>query len=285
MGQKSLRLMLVFAALVACAVASCARQPSGAAGSASTSKVNSGQISGAEEEPITISTAASTKELVERIAANFTRETGVKVQVNAGSSSSLASQILAGAPVDLFLSANEQWPDKLREAGLAAQSSRLLTNKLVLIVPKGNPAGVKSPQDLLQPAVKRIALANEKVPAGKYADQALTKLGLLEQLVSAGKIARGQDVRTALSYVERGEAEAGIVYATDVPIAKGIEQVHEFDRALHDEIVYVLVLVKRDGSHPAARDLHRYIQSNEANPAYREFGFERLRPAGRPRQP
>lgn len=285
MRQTALRLMQVFAALVVCAVASCARQPSGAAGSASTSSVSSGQITGAEQEPITISAAASTKELVERIAENFTKETGVKVQVNAGSSSSLASQILAGAPVDLFLSANEQWPESLSEAGLAAASSRLLTNKLVLIVPKGNPAGVKSPQDLLQPAVKRIALANEKVPAGMYADQALTKLGLLDQLVSAGKIARGQDVRTALSYVERGEAEAGIVYSTDVPIAKGVEQVHEFDATLHDEIVYVLVLVKRDGAHPAARDLQRYIQSREANPAYQEFGFERLSAAARNRQP
>lgn len=282
MGQKILLLLQVLAALVACAVASCARQPSGAAGTAPTH--NAAQTSGVEDEPLTISVAASTKEMVERIAESFTKETGVKVQVNAGSSSSLANQILAGAPVDLFLSANEQWAEKIHEAGLAAQSSRLLTNKLVLIVPKGNPAGVKSPQDLLQPAVKRIALASEQAPAGMYADQALTKLNLLDQLVTAGKIARGQDVRTALSYVERGEAEAGIVYSTDVPIAKGIEQIHEFDSELHDDIVYVLVLVKRDGSHPAARDLQRYIQSREADPAYREFGFERLQAAAGTRQ-
>ena len=78
---------------------------------------------------------------------------------------------------------------------------RLLTNKLVIVVPAGNPAEVHKPEDLLSDKVQKIALAGEKVPAGMYADQSLEKLGLLKQLTDAGKIVRGQDVRNTLSYV------------------------------------------------------------------------------------
>src|SRR4029077_11175574 len=137
-------------------------------------------------------------------------DTGTEVKVNPGPSSGLANQVIADAPVDLFLSASQQWADEVNKHDKAAAMTRLLTNKLVIAVPAANPGGVKEPKDLLSAAVKKIALAGEKVPAGIYADQALTKLKLLQPLESAGKIVRGQDVRSALSYVERGEAEAGI---------------------------------------------------------------------------
>lgn len=229
----------------------------------------------AQTGEVTISAAASTKEVIELLAGKFTEQTGVKVLVNLGPSSGLATQILAGAPVDLFLSANQEWADKIDERKQAESQHRLLTNRLVLIVPKGNPAKVREPKDLRSTAVKKIALAGEKVPAGKYADQALTKLGLLEELVATGKIARGQDVRSALSYVERGEAEAGIVYSTDVSVAPEVELVHELNPALHDEIVYVLVLLKRGQDNPATKKLYEFLQSKEATEAYAKFGFSR----------
>ena len=200
-----------------------------------------------------VSAAASTKDVMESLAEQFAKKSKHAIKVNPGSSNSLAGQIIAGAPADLYLSASQEWADKVNEAKLSSQQVKLLTNKLVLIVPKGNPAGIKEPKDLTKPAVKKIALAGEKVPAGKYADQTLTKLGLLDGLVKAKKIVRGQDVRTALAYVERGEAEAGIVYSTDLLAAKNVEQVHEFDTSLHDEIVYVLVLLKRGENNSADR--------------------------------
>jgi molybdate transport system substrate-binding protein len=225
---------------------------------------------------LVVSAAASTKEVMEALAAKFRTETGTEVKLNLGPSSGLAVQIEAGAPTDLFLSANQQWADDVSKAGLAESSVRLLTNQLVLVVPKDNPARVKQPQDLLLPAVKKIALAGEKVPAGMYAAQALTKLDLLQKLTDAEKIVRGEDVRSALSYVERGEAEAGIVYSTDVTAAPGVTQVYEFDPKLHDEIVYVLVLLKHGSENPAANSFFQFLQSDKANDVYAKFGFTRI---------
>jgi molybdate transport system substrate-binding protein len=227
-------------------------------------------------DAITISAAASTKEAIEALAAKFTERTGTKVQVNLGPSSGLANQILAGAPADLFLSASVEWGAKVKAASQAEADTRLLTNRLVLIVPQGNPASVRKPQDLTGGNVQKIALAGEQVPAGKYADQALAKLGLLEKLVATGKIARGQDVRSALSYVARGEAEAGIVYSTDVAAAQDVETVYEFDPSLHDEIVYPLVLLKHGNANPAARKFYDFLRSPDANATYTQFGFSRI---------
>jgi len=223
---------------------------------------------------VVVSAAASTKDVLEALAERFAKQAGVKV--NAGPSNGLATQILAGAPADLFLSASPEWADEVQKGGLAVESTKLLTNRLALVVPAGNPAQVRAPQDLTAASVKKIAMAGEDVPAGKYGDQALEKLDLLKTLTDEGKIVRGQDVRTALAYVERGEAEVGVVYSTDAKVAKGVESVYEFDPSMHDEIVYVLVLLKNAENNSAAREFYNFLQSPEANPVYAEAGFERL---------
>lgn len=223
-----------------------------------------------------VSVAASTAEAMEALCSEFEQQTGIEVKVNPGPSNGLATQILAGAPADLFLSASREWADQIDDGGRAADRVDMLTNRLVAVVPTGNPANVQAPEDLAGDAVQKIALAGENVPAGAYADQALTKLGLLQPLVDAGKIVRGQDVRGALGYVERGEAEAGVVYATDVRVAPGVEEASAFDPELHDEIVYVLVLVE---DNPAARELFEFLQSEQARETFEELGFVAL-PAG-----
>ncbi|MCE9528569.1 MAG: molybdate ABC transporter substrate-binding protein [Planctomycetales bacterium] len=222
-----------------------------------------------------LSAAASTKDVMESLSETYAKKSKHAIKVNPGSSNSLAGQIIAGAPADLFLSASQGWADKINEARLSSQQVKLLTNKLVLIVPQGNPASIKEPKDLNKAAVKKIALAGEKVPAGKYADQALSKLGMLDDLVNSKKIARGQDVRTALAYVERGEAEAGIVYSTDLLFAKNVEKVYEFDPALHDEIVYVLVLLKYGEENAAAKGFVEFLKSKDAEETFKKFGFDR----------
>jgi molybdate transport system substrate-binding protein len=245
-------------------------------GAASISDPVASTKSGEDESSLIISAAASTKEAIETLAEKFQAQSGSEVKVNLGSSSALANQIIAGAPADLFLSANRQWAEEVQKNGNAQAMTRLLTNRLVIAVPQDNPAGIKAPNDLLSPAVKKIALAGEKVPAGIYADQALSNLGLLEKLVGQGKIVRGQDVRSALSYVERGEAEAGIVYSTDLGAVSDLKSVHEFDPALHDEIVYMLVLLQGQRGRQQATEFYQYLQSREAEAVFRDFGFSRI---------
>ncbi len=225
---------------------------------------------------VVVSAAASTKDAVAELVEAFKKKSASDVQLNAGASNTLATQIIADAPADLFLSANRKWADEVDKAGKSLDSVPLLTNKLVLIVPKGNPAGVQEPADLLKAEVKRLALAGESVPAGMYAQQALTHLKLYDELTKGEKIARGQDVRTTLSYVERGEAEAGIVYSTDVLAAKEVETVYEFDPQTHEEIAYVLVLLKHSAGNAAAKDFYDYLASPEADAVWTKFGFERL---------
>jgi molybdate transport system substrate-binding protein len=232
-----------------------------------------------------LSAATSTKDVMESLAGQYAKKSKHAIKVNPSSSNSLAGQIIAGAPADLFLSASQEWADKVQEAKLSSQQMKLLTNKLVLIVPKDNPASIKESKDLAKAAVKKIALAGEKVPAGKYADQALTKLELLGRLVKDKKIVRGQDVRTALAFVERGEVEAGIVYSTDLLAAKNVIQVHEFDPALHDEIVYVLMLLKHGEGNPAATGFYEFLKSEEADETFKKFGFERLSAAPQKSKP
>ncbi|MFO0904425.1 MAG: molybdate ABC transporter substrate-binding protein [Pirellulales bacterium] len=230
--------------------------------------------------PLLASVAASAATTFESLGGEFTRESRIDVKVNSGASSGLAGQILQGSPADLFLSANSDWASKVADAGFAVRSVRLLTNDLVLIVPRGNPAGIHAPDDLRKPTVKRVALAGEKVPAGMYADQVLTKLGLLKTLVADGRIARGADVRSTLRYVARGEAEAGIVYSTDVLGESEVETVHAFDPSLHDEIVYVLVQIKSSRRDDAAARLFDFLAAPERTAAYQRRGFRRVSTAG-----
>lgn len=225
---------------------------------------------------ITVSCASSTRDLMNDLVNRFHQAQSGTIRINVGASSSLANQILSGAPADLFVSASQQWADEVTQAELAIEQRRLLTNRLVLIVPSQKPSSVNEPVDLLKPSVSKIALAGEKVPAGIYAQQALSKLKLFDQLVQSSKIVRGQDVRTAMNYVERGEAEAGIVYSTDVSMSKGIVQVYEFDPALHDEIVYVLIRLKYSKEKPLAAAFFNFLCSEAAVASYSKFGFSRI---------
>lgn len=223
----------------------------------------------AAQPALIASVAASATEAMEDLGEQFHEQTGIEVKSNAGPSNGLATQILEGAPADVFLSASRQWADQLEANNRAVARVDLLTNRLVAVVPAGNPANVHAPEDLKSSSVAKVALAGENVPAGAYADQALARLGLVE----ANKVVRAQDVRGALSYVERGEAEAGVVYATDVRAANGVEAAFTFETSTHDEIVYVLVLV---GESEAARELFDFLQSDQADETFRGLGFTPL---------
>lgn len=226
-----------------------------------------------QADEIRILAAASTKDAVQDAAALFKEDEGVKVVVVADSSSTLATQIVNDAPADLFLSANDKWADHVRNEGYAAESRPLLSNMLVLVVPRGNPAGVKKPEDLTAAGVTKIALAGENVPAGMYGRQALKKLEVWNSLEGAKKIIAGKDVRSVLAYVEQGEVEAGIVYDTDARITDKVVVVHTFAPSAHEPIRYPLVLLKAGKEKDVARKFYQFLLSERAAAIFRKHGF------------
>jgi molybdate transport system substrate-binding protein len=221
--------------------------------------------------------ATSTRDALEDIRTAFQKETGVQVQLSTDDSSRLAVQIVQGAPADIFLSANQQWADHIKEKGLAGLVTPLLGNRLILIVPAANnPAGLATAADLGKPEVKRVAVAGPTVPAGIYARQALRSLGLWDKLERQQKIVTGDTVRVVLAYVERGEVEAGILYATDGQISSKVKTVQEFPADTHDPIIYPLVLLKEGEKKGAARRFVEYLQSPAAGTVFRQHGFQFL---------
>jgi molybdate transport system substrate-binding protein len=246
-----------------------------------TSNSPSSRGAAGESGSVLVLVAASTQDAVQEIATAFRKETGIEIKINADDSSKLATQIVEGAPADLFLSANEKWADFIKEKGAAAEITPLLGNTLVIVVPRGNPGKVSKPEDLTGPAVKKIALAGPTVPAGIYAREALKHLKLWDELDREMKIVPGENVRVALTYVERGEAEAGIVYSTDAKISRQVEEVYTFDADTHEKIVYPLVLLKAGEKKDAARKFFDYLQSPSAATVFRKYGFTRLVAKGR----
>lgn len=241
--------------------------------SAACDSRSSSPAGGGSSRGLLLLAAASTADALTEIAASFEADTGVAVKVSAAASNALARQILAGAPGHLFLSANEQWAEEVEKHGHAAEITELLTNRLVLVVPDGNPAGVSSPRDLLSGRVSHVALAGEKVPAGIYAEQALRFEKVYDALVAQGRVARGQDVRLTLGYVETAEAQAGVVYATDARASDRVKVVYTFDTAAHDRIVYPVVLLEAARGNPDARRFYDFLRGPEALAVFQKHGF------------
>jgi molybdate transport system substrate-binding protein len=254
------RIGICFAILCAVLLASC-----------NSAKMNRDQIR------VNVLVAASAASSIETISQMFeTANPGVDVRVVSGPSNGLAQQILAGAPADIFLSASAQWADSVSAEGLTSEAVDLLTNRLVLIVPIDNPVRIQQPADLTNEAVKRIAIAGENVPAGIYGEQVLRNLGLLETLQREKKLVRGSDVRATLAYVERAEADVGIVYASDARNSDRVKKVFEFDPQHHDRIVYRVVLIESSENKVGARPFFEFLKSSAARDVFESFGFQRI---------
>ena len=228
-------------------------------------------VIGKDQQAVVAFVAASTTDAVREIAKSFTTEHKAEVKINADDSAKLALQISADAPAHVFLSANEKWADYVKVKGFAGEVKVLLGNALVIVVPNGNPARVHEPKDLASAAVKRMAVAGPTVPAGIYAEQALKKLNIWDGLQE--KVVPGENVRGTLAYVERGEVDAGIVYATDAKISDKVEMVYTFDPAVHDPIRYPLVLLKEGHKNLAARAFYHYLQTPRAGEVFKKYGF------------
>ena len=228
-------------------------------------------------QPVTIYVAASAGDSVQAASTAFRLGNGAMVTTSIGASSALAQQISKGAPADLFLSASPEWGRFLEDKGEVAEQVDLLSNRLVVITPKDNPAGVRTIADLTKPSVRRLALADPgHVPAGQYGREALERLKLWDGL--RPRVVAADDVRGALAFVARGEVEAGIVYATDAAAEPGVAVVASFDPALHAPIRYPLILLRRGKPNPTAQALFAYLQTDAAAAVFRRAGFTTLRP-------
>lgn len=228
----------------------------------------------AENVGLTISAAASLKEVLDTIQAAFREEhPEVALTFNYGSSGSLQQQISQGAPVDLFFSAAEDQFERLVEAGMIAEEDGidLLGNELVLIVPKGDQE-IGGFKDLLKTEIDNISIGTpETVPAGKYAKEALEEMDLWEELES--KIVFAKDVRQVLSYVETGNVEAGLVYHTDALTSEKVDIVAFADAKTHTPIIYPVGIIKDSDQYEIAKVFFAYLQSDEALKVFEEYGF------------
>jgi molybdate transport system substrate-binding protein len=234
------------------------------------------RLASAEAKPVLVFAAASLKNALDKIAADWRSEAGKQATVSYAASSTLAKQIENAAPANLFISADEDWMDYLQRRNLLDSKTRidLLGNALVLIAPKdGRIETTVIPGFPLARLLSggRLAMADPNaVPAGKYAKAALTALGVWPSV--AGQIAAAENVRAALLLVARGEAPLGIVYKTDAAAEPGVAIVAAFPPDTHPPIVYPMALVA-GSTNPDAPALATYLRGPAARAQFEAQGF------------
>jgi molybdate transport system substrate-binding protein len=236
------------------------------------------------DKPPLVFAAASLKTALDAAAADFKQDTGHGVVISYGASSALARQIDAGAPADIFISADLDWMDWAAQRHLIDAASRetLLGNALVLIAPADAKVDFKiAPGADLGAALGdgRLAVGEvNSVPAGRYAKAALEKLGMWQGV--AGKLAPAFDVRAALNLVARGEARLGIVYATDAKAEPKVKVVDRFPASSHPPILYPAARTAASRNADAAAFL-RYLRSPKAVREFTGQGFVMSAPDAR----
>ncbi len=226
-------------------------------------------------ERILVSAAISLKDGFEEIGRLLESRSGIASDFNFGASGILQKQIEAGAPVDVFASAGEKEMDDLQAKGYILKETRhdFAGNDLELIVPNGHKPVPSSFPDLSNPAFRRLAIGNPKtVPAGHYAEQTLRSLGIWGTVQP--RVIMAEDVRQVLDYVMRGEVDAGIAYATDVPIARGrVLDVARAPARTHDPILYPIAVVKDTRRKAAALRFVDTVLSAEGQKVLAKYGF------------
>ena len=229
----------------------------------------------AQRAPLVLA-AASLKESMTAAADAWARHGHQRPVVSFASSAALARQIAAGAPADMFVSADAAWMDDLAAKRLIVPGSRaaFLGNRLVVIAAAGNPVRIP-----LRPAAAlarvlasgQLAMADpDAVPAGRYGKAALQRLGVWTAV--APRVVRAENVRAALALVERGAAPLGIVYATDARASRAVRIAGVFPEATHPAITYPIALVAAS-TNPEAAGFRRFLLSREGKAIFIRFGF------------
>lgn len=227
---------------------------------------------------IIVSAAASLRDTFRETGRLYESHTGRQVTFNFGASGALQKQIEAGAPVDVFASAGRPQMEALVKQGLIAPETQhdFARNSLVLVVPPDTRPVMKEFSEL-NAGSKRIAIGNPRtVPAGEYARQSLTYLGMWDQLQP--RLILAEDVRQVLDYVARGEVDAGIIYASDAQAAqKRTLLVAHAPAESHAPIFYPVGIVRASRQQDAARAFIALLLSDEGQRILEKYGFERIR--------
>jgi molybdate transport system substrate-binding protein len=237
------------------------------------------------QAPITVSAAVSLTDALTAIGGDYATAGRGTVRFNFGASNVLARQIASGAPVDLFISADEAQMDVVAQAGLLLEGTRvdLLANQLAFVVPSDRPRTFKSVREIADPAFKRIAIGDPAaVPAGVYARQYLEKEGLWSSVEA--RIVPTGSVRAALSAVESGAADVAIVYRTDARTALRATVAWVVPAAAGPRIVYPAAIIRGGRNEIEARRFLDFLHGPSAARIFERQGFAVMpRPAGAPR--
>ncbi|WP_037288474.1 molybdate ABC transporter substrate-binding protein [Saccharibacillus sacchari] len=228
-----------------------------------------------ESVTLTISAAASLTDALNDIQKTYeAANSNVKLEFNFGASGALQQQIEQGAPADLFLSASTKNMQALLDGGLIEdeQEKNWLTNTLVVVVPKDAQTAITKIEDLTGDSVKHVAIGiPDSVPAGKYAQEALTNAGLWDSLQD--KMVQGKDVRQVLQYTETGNADAGFVYKTDALTSDQVKVAFDVEASSYSPINYPIGIVKSTEHQEAAQAFYDYLQTPEALDVLTGYGF------------
>jgi molybdate transport system substrate-binding protein len=224
---------------------------------------------------LNVSAAASLTDALKAVNDQYMQNNqNITVTANFASSGTLQKQIEQGAPADVFVSAGAAQMDALQKEQLLADNTRrnLLNNQVVLILPSESTLDITSFKDLTGNVVTKIAIGDPQfVPAGTYAQQAFDLLGITAQIKS--KLILASDVRQVLAYVESGNVEAGVVYATDAVISGKVKIVASAPPAINSKVVYPVVVIKASKNAAAAKAYIDYLFGAEAKMVFEKYGF------------
>ena len=255
-------IVLILSLLMLISVAGCAKQ-------AATPPA-------AAPETLTVAAAASLKTAMDEIKVNYaTEKPNVTLSITYAGSGALETQIENGAPVDVFMSAANKQIDMLKTKGLILEGTdkNLLGNQLVLVVPSNSTADLKDFQGVATNAsIKKLALGEPKtVPAGQYATEVFTKLNILDSI--SPKVVYAKDVTEVLTWVQTGNADAGVVYSTDAKTTDKVKVIATAGEDTHSPIVYPATVIKASAHEDTAKEFLTYLSSDKAKAVFEKYGF------------
>ncbi|MEA4973854.1 MAG: molybdate ABC transporter substrate-binding protein [Candidatus Metalachnospira sp.] len=230
--------------------------------------------------------AASMTETMNKIAEMYKEvDPSVEIVYNFDSSGTLKTQIQEGADCDIFISAAQKQmnqldvtqdaeanPDKLDFVN-ADTRFNLVSNSVVLVTPKGNPAGLTSFDEIGTDKVKLIALGNSDVPVGQYSEEIFTYMKIWDSLNSEGKITFGTNVKEVLAQVEEGAVDCGVVYSTDAATSDKVDVVATAPEGSHKAITYPAAILKTSKNAEKAKEFLDYLKTDDCTAVFKAAGF------------